>query len=164
MKHLRTVLSVMQWNTKFGMKTRRKERVILAGTDAWEREWQRDNTKCGSHIYDESEWSLITSLIWRFWVPYPELAGRSLRRMFPLQYAWWDHLLFLATKCKWSHVSWWQLWSFGLRPRTFRGIENAPCLLTFQKCCDPGELRNPQTSAQLFGMDPGPTTVWGPVA
>ena len=29
-----------------------------------------------SHRYDESEWSLTTSLICRFWCPYEESAGR----------------------------------------------------------------------------------------
>ena len=35
-------------------------------------------------IHDESEWSLITSLMCRFSVLYEESAGRSLRQMFPL--------------------------------------------------------------------------------
>ena len=33
---------------------------------------------------DESEWSLNTTLMPRFEALFPELAGRSLRRMFPL--------------------------------------------------------------------------------
>ena len=36
------------------------------------------------------------------------------------------------------------------------GMENAPCMRTFQYRSEPSGLRNPQTSAQLFGMDPGP--------
>ena len=35
-------------------------------------------------------------------------------------------------------------------------MENAPCMRTFQYRSEPGRLRNPQTSAQLFGIDPGP--------
>ena len=34
--------------------------------------------------HDESEWSLNTSRMLRFGALFPELAGRSLRRMFPL--------------------------------------------------------------------------------
>ena len=34
-------------------------------------------------------------------------------------------------------------------------IENAPCLLTLQNRWELGGFRKPQTSAQLFGMDPG---------
>ena len=41
-------------------------------------------------------------------------------------------------------------------------MEKAPCLFTFQKRWDPGGLRKPQTSAQLFGMDPGPHNGVGP--
>ena len=41
-----------------------------------ERRWLRNQ--------DESEWSLNTSLMLRFGALFPELAGRSLRRMFPL--------------------------------------------------------------------------------
>ena len=41
-----------------------------------ERKWLRNQ--------DESEWSLNTSLMLRFGALFPELAGRSLRRMFPL--------------------------------------------------------------------------------
>ena len=36
-----------------------------------------------------------------------------------------------------------------------RGMGNAPCMRTFQYRSEPGGLRNPQTSAQLFGIDPG---------
>ena len=32
-------------------------------------------------FHDESEWSLMTSLIRRFWFPYEQSAGRSLREM-----------------------------------------------------------------------------------
>ena len=35
-------------------------------------------------------------------------------------------------------------------------MENAPCLFTFQNRSEFGGLRNPQTSAQLSGMDPSP--------
>ena len=35
-------------------------------------------------------------------------------------------------------------------------MEKAPCLFTFQNLSELGGLRNPQTSAQLSGMDPGP--------
>ena len=37
-----------------------------------------------------------------------------------------------------------------------RGMENAPCMRTFQYRSEPGGLRNPQMSAQLFGIDLGP--------
>ena len=46
----------------------------IAGTK--KRKWLR--------THDESEWSLKTSLMLRFWSPYPELTGRSLRRMWIL--------------------------------------------------------------------------------
>ena len=41
-----------------------------------ERKWLRNQ--------DESEWSLNTSLMLRFGALFRELAGRSLRRVFPL--------------------------------------------------------------------------------
>ena len=41
-------------------------------------------------------------------------------------------------------------------------MENAPCLCNFQKRRESGGLRNPQTSAQLSGMDPGPHNGVGP--
>ena len=41
-----------------------------------ERKWLR--------THGESEWSLNTSRMLRFGALFPELAGRSLRRMFPL--------------------------------------------------------------------------------
>ena len=41
-----------------------------------ERKWLRNQ--------DESEWSLNTSLMLRFGALFPEFAGHSLRRMFPL--------------------------------------------------------------------------------
>ena len=120
--------------------------------------WARENvgtwSASGCAIKDESEWSLNTSLMLRFGALFPELAGRSLRRMFPLLWAWWFHWLLQSTKCKWGHVSWWQLWSLERKPRACRGVEKAPCLFTFQNRWEPGGLRKPQTSAQLFGMDP----------
>ena len=41
------------------------------------------------------------------------------------------------------------------------GMENAPCTRTFQYRSEPGGLRN-QTSARLFGTDPGPHHGGGP--
>ena len=41
-------------------------------------------------------------------------------------------------------------------------MENAPCVRTFQYRSEPGGLRNPQTSAQLFGIEPGPHNGVGP--
>ena len=42
-------------------------------------------------------------------------------------------------------------------------MENyAPCMRTFQYRSEPGGLRNPQTFAQLFGIDPGPHNGVGP--
>ena len=73
-----------------------------------------------------------------------------------------DHLLFQFTKSRWGHVSWWQLWSVGRKQIVFRGMENAPCLCTFQKRWEPGGLRNPQRSALLSGMDPSPHSGEGP--
>ena len=35
-------------------------------------------------------------------------------------------------------------------------MEHAPCKRTFQYRTEPGVLRTPQTSAQLFGIDQGP--------
>ena len=46
--------------------------------------------------------------------------------------------------------------SVGRRPRVLRGMVQAPCMRTFQYRSESGGLRNPQTSAQLFGIDPGP--------
>ena len=43
----------------------------------------------------------------------------------------------------------------GRKPRVLHGIENAPCIRTFQYRSEPSGLRNPQTSAQLLGIDPG---------
>ena len=43
-------------------------------------------------------------------------------------------------------------------------MEKAPCLLTFQNRWEPGGLRKPQTSAQLFGVDPSPHNGVGPAA
>ena len=45
---------------------------------------------------------------------------------------------------------------YGRKPRVLRGMESAPCMRTFQYRSEPSGLRNPQTSAQLFGIDPGP--------
>ena len=42
------------------------------------------------------------------------------------------------------------------------GMENAPCMRTLQYRSESGGLRNPQTSAQLFGIDPGPHNGVGP--
>ena len=42
--------------------------------------------------------------------------------------------------------------SVGRKPRVFRGMENAPCMRTFQYRSEPGGTRNPKTSAQLFGV------------
>ena len=124
-------------------------------TGTGERKWLR--------VHDESEWSLTTSLMFRFWVPNDEPVGRSLRRTFPFQYAWWDHLLFQSTKCKWSHVSWWQLWLFSLMPRAFRRIENAPCLLTFQNRWARGVWEIHRRQPSCWGWIRITTTVWGPV-
>ena len=52
--------------------------------------------------------------------------------------------------------------SVGRRPRVLRGMEQAPCMRTFQYRSESGGLRNPQTSAQLFGIDPGPHNGVGP--
>ena len=41
-------------------------------------------------------------------------------------------------------------------------METTPCLFTLQKRWETGGLRNPQTSAQLFGMDPGHYNGVGP--
>ena len=41
---------------------------------------------------------------------------------------------------------------------------NVQCMRTFQYRSDPGGLRNPQTSAQLFGSIQIPTVVQGPAA
>ena len=46
--------------------------------------------------------------------------------------------------------------------REFRGMENAPCMRTFQYRSEPGGLRNPQTTAHLPGIDPGPHYGAGP--
>ena len=54
-----------------------------------------------------------------------------------------------------SQVSCWHLWSVGRRLSVCGGMENATCLCTFQKRCEPG-LINPQTSAHMSGMDPSP--------
>ena len=43
-----------------------------------------------------------------------------------------------------------------------RGVENAPCMRTFRYLSEPGGSRNPQTSAQLLGIDPGPHSGAGP--
>ena len=87
--------------------------------------------------------------------PHEHSAGRSYRKMRCSYIFCLDQVLLQSTKSRRSQVSWWQLWSFGLKPSVFRGMENAPCLFTFQKRWEPGGLRNPQTSAQLSGMDPG---------
>ena len=60
------------------------------------------------------------------------------------------------------YISWWQLWSVGRRPIVLLGMEKAPCMRTFQYRSESGGLRNPQTSAQLFGIDPGPHNGVGP--
>ena len=59
------------------------EREAHQVTSWW---WKGEVTRMRKwlHVHDESKWSLITSLICRFWVPFEESAGHSLRRMFPL--------------------------------------------------------------------------------
>ena len=42
------------------------------------------------------------------------------------------------------------------------GMENSPCMRTFQYRSDSGGLRKPQTSTQLFGIDPSPHNGVGP--
>ena len=49
------------------------------------------------------------------------------------------------------------------RPRVFaKNGKGAVLMRTFQYRSEPGGLRNPQTSAQLFGIDPGPHSGVGP--
>ena len=50
------------------------------------------------HNQDESEWSLNTSLMSRFGALFPELAGRSLRWMFTLQWGSWTPVLVLCNQ------------------------------------------------------------------
>ena len=48
--------------------------------------------------HDESEWSLMTSLIRRFWFPYEQAAGRSLREMCRSWSPCLDQVLLQSTK------------------------------------------------------------------
>ena len=45
---------------------------------------QEDTEYDWSYKYDESEWSLNTSQMWRLGARFPEFVGRSVRRIFPL--------------------------------------------------------------------------------
>ena len=43
-----------------------------------------------------------------------------------------------------------------------RGMQNVPCMRTFQNRSEPGGLGKPQTSAQLIGIEPSPHSGVGP--
>ena len=92
-----------------------------------------------SHSYDESEWSLITSLIRRFWVPYEQSAGRSLRETCGSQSP-----LFGPSGCSSQQRRDEAMIRDGnfdqsvSKPNVFRWMENAPCLFTFQNRSETG--------------------------
>ena len=53
-----------------------------------------------SHSNEESGWSLMTSLIRRFWCPYEQAAGRSLREMCRSCSPCLDQVLLQSTKSR----------------------------------------------------------------
>ena len=64
-------------------------------------ECQQENTMCEwSHICDESEWSLMISLIRRLGFPYAHSAGRSFKEMRGSYAFCLDHVLLQSTKSK----------------------------------------------------------------
>ena len=70
-----------------------KERMI--------EECQEENAMCEwSHIYDESEWSLMISLIRLLGFPYEHSAGRSFREMRCSCTFCLDQVLLQSTKSK----------------------------------------------------------------
>ena len=98
---------------------------------------------------------VMISLMRLFCCPWWHTVGRSLRRIRRSCTSWCNWALRQSTNSRWSHVSWWKLWSVWRRPRVLCGMEKAPWSRTFQYRSDSGGLRNSQTSAQLFGIDPG---------
>ena len=118
--------------------------------------------KCGTACangHEESEWSPTTSLIRLFCCPYEQAAGRSLKEMCrSCSLAW--------TKCCSSRRNPDEAMSHdGNFDQSVSGrvsLEKAPCMRTFPHRSEPGGLRNPQTSAQLSGIDPGPHNGGGP--
>ena len=115
-----------------------------------------------SHSYEESEWSLRTSLMRLFCCPWRYDAGRSLREMCRLCSP-------CGPKCCASRRS---------PDGAMSHDGNFDQLVASQeffvgwrthRACAPSSidrsmvvLRNPQTSAQLFGIDPGPHSGVGP--
>ena len=132
-----------------------KGSIVLAGTDASSglrtserasgRRMSRKKMPCanGRTHFLESEWSLMISL------SESPSAGRSFFKkcVARTHFAW-------TTCC--SNQKKKQMKPRFVKPRVFRGMEKAPCLFTFHDRWEPGGLTNPQTSAQLSGMDPGP--------
>ena len=119
---------------------------------------QKTGTCKWLRVHDESEWSLMTSLIRRFWFPFEQAAGRSLRKCTDHGRLAWtkcfcsrrnpDEAMFHDGNFDQSVAS--RLYFVGWR------MHHA-CALS-----KTGVLRNPQTSAQLSGMDPGPNNGVGP--
>ena len=70
-----------------------KERMVA--------ECQQENTMCEwSHIYDESEWSLMISLIRLLGFQYEHSAGSSFKEMRGLYAICLDHVLLQSAKYK----------------------------------------------------------------
>ena len=115
------------------------------------REWSR--------YHEESEWSLIASLICPFSFPWWHGAERSFRRIRRSCFSWCDCAL-RRSKSRWSHTSWCQLWSVCLMPRASWGMEHAPWWRTFHLPSESGVWgfhRRPPTYLELLK---DPTTVW----
>ena len=104
--------------------------VFVMENDAWEKKWMkpkyaspvaclakasklirslRDDEQGKSQepgmskwlrVHDEGEWSLMTSLICRFWAPYEQSAGRSLREMCRSLLSFLDQVLLQSTNSR----------------------------------------------------------------
>ena len=109
--------------------------------------------------YDESEWSLIISLICLLWRMYEESANRSLRLM--------CHML------DWTFVA--RIYNIQIKQRfvmealiirsqakSFPKEDKAPCLFTLQERSEPGGFEKSTDVCPVVGMDPGSLNGWGP--
>ena len=104
----------------------------------------------------------MTSPIRRFGVPYEQSAGRSLRKDVTFKIVISGTGVAPVNKVEMKPCSMMATLINRSQAMCFSRDENAPCLCTFQNRSKPGGLRNPQTSAQLSGMGPGPHSGVGP--
>ena len=140
--------------TQWWSKRRPNERMVAV--------WQWENTMCEwSHIYDESEWPLTISLTRFLKFLYAHFQRVVLSRKYAVhaQFAWStccsNQQSLNEARFRDGSVDRWDV------DQGFPRDGTCTMFVHFPKRWEPSALRNPQTSAQLFGMEPGPHSVWG---